>query len=272
MSVVSPARTVGVAPPPSADRTFFADVWDVTWRNFLTMMRTPQALVFAIIQPVLFVLLLRYAFGGAIRVPPGTSYVNYLMPGIFAQTVAFGAIGTAVGLTTDVRTGLLDRFRTLPMSRFAILAGRTAADLVRNIAVLVVMVGVGFAVGFRVHTNIAAFFGALGLVLLFGYALSWAFVALGLRMTNAEAAQAAGVPVVFLLVFASPAFVPLSTMPGWLQTVAGHQPLAALVNALRPLVLGGPTAQYVLSDIAWSCGLLVVFAALATLSYRRLNH
>ncbi|HEX4831689.1 MAG TPA: ABC transporter permease [Trebonia sp.] len=250
--------------------TIFQDIWDVTWRNLLSTLRQPQALVFSAIQPVLFVCLFRYAFGGAIHVP-GVAYVNFLMPGIFAQSVAFGAIGTAVGLSTDLRTGLLERFRTLPMSQFAILAGRTTADLIRNLFVLAVMVGIGFAVGFRVQTNAAAFLAALGLVVLFGYVFSWGFVALGLATGNAEAAQAAGVPVMFLLVFASPAFIPVQDMPGWLQSVAAHQPLAALVNALRPLVLGGPTASHVLSSVAWSAGLLVVFAVLSMLQYRRLT-
>lgn len=255
---------------PGKLRMAVSDSLDVTWRNLLSFARTPQALVFAVIQPVLFVLLFRYAFGGAIQVP-GIPYIDYLMPGIFAQAVAFGALGTAVGLSTDIRSGLLERFRTLPMSRMAILAGRTLADLARNLLVLVFMVGVGFAVGFRVHAGVPAFFAGLGLVVLFGYAMSWGFVALGLRVSDPEAAQAAGVPIMFLLVFASSAFVPLATMPGWLQTVAGHQPVNALVTALRPLVLGGPTASHVLVSLAWSCGMLVVFAPLALRQYQRLG-
>lgn len=250
-------------------RVAVADSIDVTWRNLLSMVRTPQAMVFALIQPILFVLLFRYAFGGAIHVP-GVPYIDYLMPGIFAQSVAFGAVGTAVGLTTDIHTGLLERFRTLPMSRLAILAGRTLADLLRNLVVLAIMVGVGFAVGFRIHAGVPALFAGLGLVALFGYALSWGFVSLALRVSNPEAAQAAGVPVMFLLVFASSAFVPLSSMPGWLQTVAAHQPLTALVNAFRPLTLGGPTAQHVLVSLTWSCGMLLVFSALALRQYQGL--
>lgn len=258
------------AASPGRLRMAITDSADVTWRNLLSMVRTPQALVFSLVQPVLFVLLFRYAFGGAIRVP-GIPYIDYLMPGIFAQSVAFGGLGTAVGLSMDIRSGLLERFRTLPMSRLAILAGRTLADLARNLVVLAIMVGVGFAVGFRIHEGVPAFLAGLGLVALFGYALSWGFVALGLRMTDPEAAQAAGVPVMFLLVFASSAFVPLATMPGWLQAVAGHQPLTALVTALRPLVLGGSTAHHILVCLAWSCGMLVVFATLALWQYRRLN-
>jgi ABC-2 type transport system permease protein/oleandomycin transport system permease protein len=262
--------TADVRPQPGRALIAIADTIDVAGRNLRTMLRMPQALVFALIQPVLFVLLFRYAFGGAIHVP-GIPYVDYLMPGIFAQSVAFGALGTAVGLATDLRSGLLERFRTLPMSRSAVLAGRTIADLARNLAVVAVMAGVGFAVGFRVHTSAVAFLAALGLVALFGYALSWAFVSLGLRISDPEAAQAAGVPVMFLLVFASSAFVPINTMPGWLQVVAAHQPLTALVTAVRALVLGGPTAGHVLASLAWSGGLLAGFALLAIGQYQRIS-
>lgn len=246
------------------------DSWDVAGRNVRNLLRTPQALIFATIQPIMFVLLFRYAFGGAIRVP-GVPYVDYLMPGIFAQSVAFGAMGTAVGLAYDLRSGLLERFRTLPMSRIAVVAGRTLADLVRNLVVVAVMAGVGFGVGFRVHTSTAGFLAALGLVALFAYALSWGFVALGLKVSDPEAAQGAGVPVMFLLVFSSSAFVPIRTMPGWLQAVGSRQPVTALVNAERALVLGGPARHLVLDSLAWSAGLLVAFAVLSTITYRRLG-
>ena len=149
-----------------------SDTADVAWRNLLTQLRTPQALVFATIQPVIFVLLFRYAFGGAIHVP-GTNYVDFLMPGIFAQTVAFGAVGTAVGLSGDLRTGILVRFRTLPMARIAVLGGRTVADLARNLLVVAVMTGVGFAAGFRSPHGAGGLLAALGLVVAFGYAISW---------------------------------------------------------------------------------------------------
>jgi ABC-2 type transport system permease protein len=248
----------------------FADTADVAWRNLLTLLRTPQALVFATIQPVIFVLLFRYAFGGAIRVP-GTDYVDFLMPGIFAQTVAFGAVGTAVGLSADVRTGILVRFRTLPMARIAVLGGRTVADLARNLLVVAVMTGVGFAAGFRSPHGAAGLLGALGLVVFFGYAVSWGFAALGLRVSDPEAAQAAAVPVVFLLVFTSAAFVPASAMPGWLQAFGTHQPVNALVSAERALILGGPAANDVLICLAWSAGMLIVFALLAARTYARMG-
>jgi ABC-2 type transport system permease protein len=263
--------TVPIARPRPGRLSMAAlDSLDVAGRNLRGLLRTPAQLVFATIQPIMFVLLFRYAFGGAIHVP-GTSYVDYLMPGIFAQAVAFGALGTAVGLAYDLKTGLLERFRTLPMSRLAILAGRTLADLVRNVAVVAVMAGVGFAVGFRIHTGTAGFLAALGLVTFFSFALSWGFVALGLVIKDPEAAQGAGVPIMFLLVFSSAAFVPLSTMPGWLQAFGARQPVTALVNAERALILGGGAAGHVVSSIAWSAGLLVGFAALATLVYQRMS-
>jgi ABC transporter DrrB family efflux protein len=246
-----------------------ADTVDVAGRNLRDLWRTPQAMVFATIQPVIFVLLFRYAFGGAIHVP-GVPYVDFLMPGIFAQAVAFGAIGTAVGLSADMSSGILARFRTLPMSRIAVLAGRTLADLVRNLVVVAVMTGVGFAVGFRTHSP-AGLLAALGLVAVFAYALSWAFVALGLRVSNPEAAQAAGVPVVFVLVFTSNAFVPLSSMPSWLRAFGEHQPVTALVTAERALMLGTPAAGAVASSLAWSAGTLIVFAAIAARTYQHMN-
>jgi ABC-2 type transport system permease protein len=259
-----------VAAALSGIGTAISDTADVAGRNLRTLLRTPQALVFATIQPVIFVLLFRYAFGGAIRVP-GTDYVDFLMPGIFAQTVAFGAVGTAVGLSADLRTGILVRFRTLPMARIAVLGGRTLADLARNLLVVAVMTGVGFAAGFRSPHGAAGLLGALGLVVVFGYALSWGFAALGLRVSDPEAAQAAGVPVVFLLVFTSAAFVPASAMPGWLQAFGTHQPVNALVSAERALILGGPAANDVLICLAWSAGLLLVFALLAARTYARMG-
>jgi ABC transporter DrrB family efflux protein len=247
-----------------------SDTFDVAGRNLRTLLRTPQALVFATIQPVIFVLLFRYAFGGAIRVP-GVDYVDYLMPGIFAQAVAFGAIGTAVGLSTDLRSGILVRFRTLPMARFAVLGGRTLADLARNLLVVAVMVGVGYAAGFRSANGAGGLLAALGLVVAFAYAVSWGFAALGLRVSDPEAAQAAAVPVIFLLVFTSAAFVPATSMPGWLQAFGTHQPVDALVTAERALILGGPAAHDVLISLAWSGGIFFVFALLATRAYARMG-
>jgi ABC-2 type transport system permease protein/oleandomycin transport system permease protein len=259
-----------VTAAPATIGSALSDTANVAWRNLLTQLRTPQALVFATIQPVIFVLLFRYAFGGAIHVP-GTNYVDFLMPGIFAQTVTFGAIGTAVGLSGDVRSGILVRFRTLPMARIAVLGGRTVADLARNLLVVAIMTGVGFAVGFRSPAGAVGLFAGLGLVVVFGYAISWGFASLGLRVSDPEAAQAAAVPVLFLLVFTSAAFVPSTAMPGWLQAFGTHQPVDALVNAERALILGGPAAHDVFVSLAWSGGMLIVFAILAVRTYVRMG-
>ena len=179
-----------------------SDTLAITWRNLLMLRRVPELLVFSTIQPVLFVLMFRYVFGGAIRVP-GVHYVDFLMPGIFAQTVTFGSINTGVVLAQDLGTGLIERFRSLPMARSAVLAGRTVADVVRNTLVVTLMVTVGFMVGFRVHTNAIAFLASVGLLLLFGFALSWVFALIGLSTANPESAQAAAFPLLAPLVFAS---------------------------------------------------------------------
>jgi ABC-2 type transport system permease protein/oleandomycin transport system permease protein len=250
-------------------RGALADIAAVTRRNLIAYRRVPQLVVFSTIQPVVFVLLFRYVFGGAIRDVPGGSYVDYLMPGIFAQTVVFGSIGTAVGLATDLNLGLNERFRSLPMARSAVLAGRTTADMTRNLFVVVLMFAVGFLIGFRVHTNVVAAVAGMLLVVLFGYAFSWVFAAVGLAVRDAETAQAAAFPVMAPLVFASTAFVPLRTMPGWLQPFAEHQPVSATVDAVRALVAGGPTFRPVLKALAWIAGILVVAAPLAVRRYRR---
>jgi len=241
----------------------------IAWRNLIGWRRVPQLLVFSTIQPVVFVLLFRYAFGGAIRVPGGVRYVDFLMPGIFVQTVVFGAMGTAIGLATDLKSGLLERFRTLPMSRSAVMAGRTLADLARNVFVVALMFAVGYAVGFRVHTSVVALIAALLIVLLFSYAMSWVFAVVGLAVGDPETAQAAAFPVLAPLVFASSVFVPVSTMPTWLQGFATHQPVSVVATAVRTLVLGGPAGSDSLQAVAWCVGILLVFAPLAVWRYKR---
>ena len=237
-------------------------------RNLRAMSRMPQVIVFSAIQPVIFVVMFRYVFGGAIRVP-GVDYVNFLMPGIFVQTVVFGGLNTVIGLSDDLGKGLIERFRSLPMARSAVLAGRTTADLVRNVGVVALMVLVGMLVGFRVQTDVLAFLAAIGLLLLFAFALSWVFALLALSVGNPEAAQAASFPPVAVLVFASSAFVPVASMPGWLQVWAEHQPVSVTVDAVRALVLGGPTASPVLQSLAWCIAITAVFAPLAVRRYRR---
>jgi ABC-2 type transport system permease protein/oleandomycin transport system permease protein len=245
-----------------------ADSLAVAQRNVIGMTRRPQLLGFVTIQPVLFVLMFRYVFGGSIRIP-GVSYTSYLMAGIFVTTVLFGAQNTAIGMAEDLHNGLIERFRSLPMARSAVLAGRVLADAVRNLFVLVLMLGVGYLVGFRLHTNLAALTAATGMLLLFGFAISWVTALLGLAAKSHEAAGAAALPLTVLLTFPSSAFLLTHNLPGPLRAYADHQPLTATVNAIRPLLLGGPTAAHAVAGVIWCLAVAAVFAPLAVLRYRR---
>jgi ABC-2 type transport system permease protein/oleandomycin transport system permease protein len=244
-----------------------SDALSIAKRNLISMTRTPQVLVFSTIQPVIFVLMFRYVFGGSIHIP-GVRYVDYLMAGIFVQTVTFGSINTGVGLAEDLQKGLIERFRSLAMARSAVLAGRTLADILRNLFVVILMVIVGSLVGFHLHTNALELLGAVAVLLLFGFAMSWVMALVGLLTKNAEAAQAAAFPLMALLVFASNSFVSTKTMPGPLRAYANHQPVSANVNAVRALLLGGPTLSKVLVAAAWSVGIVAVFAPFAVRRYR----
>ena len=246
-----------------------SDALAVARRNLIALFRVPTTVVFSTIQPVIFVLMFRYVFGGAIVPIPGVRYVDYLMAGIFVQTVTFGSINTGIGLATDLQTGLIERFRSLPMARSAVLAGRALADMVRNLFVILLMVAVGFLVGFRVHTGVIPFLTAIALLLLFGLAMSWIMALIGLGTGNPEAAQAAAFPLMALLVFASSVFVSTRTMPGPLRAYADHQPVSAAADAVRALVIGGATAGKVAAAVAWMVAITVVFAVLAVNRYRR---
>ena len=197
--------------------------------------------MFATVQPVIFVLMFRYVFGGAIHIDGAVPYVDYLMPGVFAQTVAFGAIQTGIGLAEDLHKGL---DRALPFAcrwlgrRCS--SGRTLADLVRNVFVMCLMVCIGYLVGFRVQTGVLGLLAGMAVMLLFGFSLTWIFAIIGLSVTNAETAQAASFPILAPLVFASSAFVVVGTMPGWLQGFAKYQPVSVAIDASRSLMLGGP--------------------------------
>jgi ABC-2 type transport system permease protein len=247
-----------------------ADAVTIAWRNLLNIRRNPQLLVFATIQPVIFVIMFRYVFGGALQnVVSNGSYINFLMPGIFVQTIVFGSLTTGVGLAEDLQKGLVDRFRSLPMARSAVLVGRTLADLVRNLFVVLLMCVVGYAVGWRTQTDAVAVLCGIGIVLAFSYALSWMFAIIGLVTRDSETAQAASFPILAPLVFASSAFVPVTTMPGWLQAFAKHQPVSVVVDAVRDLTIGGATRGDVLGALAWIVGIIVVFAPIAVSRYRR---
>lgn len=252
-----------------------------TGRYLKGYQRSPQMLVFSTIQPVMFVLLFRYVFGGAIQT--GGDYVNFLMPGIFAQTVLFGSTSTGVALAEDAGKGLLERFQSLPMSKLSVLVGRTLADVVRNIFVVVLMTLVGLMVGFRPQGGPVNLFLALSLIVVFGFAFSWVAAVIGLGAPSSEAAQAAIFPFIFPLTFASSAFVPTSGMPGPLKWFAEHQPVSIVVDAARTLVIGdvtsvpgspvvlleGSSASKLLLSLAWTAAITVIAAPLAVRAYRR---
>jgi ABC-2 type transport system permease protein/oleandomycin transport system permease protein len=246
------------------------DAIAVAHRNLIALFRVPTTLVFSTVQPVIFVLMFRYVFGGSIIVPGFPHYVDYLMPGIFVQTVTFGSINTGVGLAEDLSKGLIERFRSLAMARSAVLAGRTIADSVRNLLVIAIMVTVGFLVGFRDHRGVLGLLAAVGVMLLFGFAMSWVMALIGLSTGNAEAAQAASFPIMALLVFASNAFVSTRNMPGPLRAYANHQPVTATVTAVRALLnQTGAVARPLFTAVAWSVAIVAVFAPLAVRRYRQ---
>lgn len=237
-------------------------------RHLRHIPRNPELLVFATIQPVMFVVLFRYVFGGAIDVP-GRSYANFLMPGIFVQTIAFGSLMTGSGLVQDMTKGLIDRFRSLPIARSAVLVGRTLSDLVLNLFVAVVMLLVGVAVGFRPDGGATGLVLGFGLLLLIGYSFSWIAATVGLLVRTPEAMNSAGFIWIFPLTFVSSAFVPTETMPGWLRVFADHQPFTIMVNATRELMLDGSAGATGWQAIAWCAAILAVFIPLSVTLYRR---
>jgi len=245
-----------------------SDMLVLAKRSVLRIPRQPDLLVGFTIQPVMFVLLFVYVFGGAIQTP-GYDYVDYLMPGIITQTIAFGGFLTAVGLNEDLKKGLIDRFRSLPMARSAVLAGRTLADMVMNSLAILLMIGVGLLVGFRFGTSIPEILGGIALLLLFGYAFSWIFALMGLGASSPESAGSIGFLVVFPLTFISSAFVPVDSMPGALQAFAEVNPFTIVVDAVRSLFLGTPAGNSIWLGVLCSVGLLAVFAPLAVRRYRR---
>ena len=278
MTTTVAAPTVSGAPHSTGVmsnlRWLASDTATLTRRNILAVTRIPEALFFSTVQPIMFVLLFRYVFGGAIHTD-ATSYVNYLMPGIFVQTVAFGSVSTSIGLAEDLQKGIIERFRALPMSRGAVLLGRTTADLLRNIFVIVVMTVVGLLVGFRPTTGVVSYLAGVVLILFFAYALSWGFAIVGLSAPNSETAQVMSFPLIFPLTFISAAFVPLSSMPSWLQGFATYRPFSVTVSACRSLMVGAAstgtgksTSFWVWQSLAWTVILLIVFVPLAIRKYR----
>jgi ABC-2 type transport system permease protein/oleandomycin transport system permease protein len=237
-------------------------------RSLLRIPRQPDLLVGFTVQPILFVLLFVYVFGGAIQTP-GFDYVDFLIPGIIVQSICFGGFVTALGLADDLKKGLMDRFRSLPMTRSALLTGRTLGDVVTNVVQLVVMFTVGLLVGFNFSSSVGEVIAGIALCLLIGYAFSWVFAFIGLTASSPEAANAYGFTILFPLTFVSSAFVPVDSMPGWLQPIAEHNPFTYMVDAARALFLGTPTGNDVWLALAWTIGIIVVFAPLSAWRYRR---
>jgi ABC-2 type transport system permease protein/oleandomycin transport system permease protein len=260
-------------PSLSGTRSAIADARVVTGRNLLHFVRQPQLLIFSTIQPIMFVLLFVYVFGGAVAgsLPGGVGYADYLLPGIFVQSVAFRATQTAVGLSEDLERGVVDRFRSMPMARSAVLLGRTVADLVRNIVIIALMIVVGYLVGFSFHAGLLQAIASVAVVSAFGFAMSWIFAYVALTVRGAEAAQSAGFVVIFPLVFASSVFVPVSSMPSWLQAVAKANPVSLTANTARSYALERGVPSSLGATSAWIAGLLVVFIPLCVWRYRRMS-
>ncbi len=249
-------------------RRLVSDTMIVAERNLIRLPRAPELLLAFTVQPIMFLLLFRYVFGGAISTP-GYSYVDYLVPGIMVQNIAFGGFVTAIGLNEDVHKGLIDRFRSLPMARAAVLAGRTLSDVVTNALSITILLVTGLIIGFVFHTSVADGVTGLGLLLLFGYAFSWFFAFVGLLVSSPESANSVGFIAVFPLTFISSAFVPVQSMPSVLRAFAEVNPFTIVVDAMRHLWLGGPHASSVWEAFVWVFVIMAVFAPLAVARYRR---
>ncbi|MFD2422096.1 ABC transporter permease [Amycolatopsis pigmentata] len=252
----------------------------ITWRNLVNVRRNPDWLMAATVQPIMFVLLFAYVFGGAIGgAAGGQAYREFLIAGIFVQTVAFNSAFTVIGFANDLQRGIIDRFRSLPMSRLAVILGRTTSDLVISVVALVVMSLCGLVVGWRIRGSLVDAVGAYLVILLFAWSLTWVGALIGLLARSVEVAQSAGLIWMFPLTFISSAFVPLDTLPGILRTIAEWNPFTAVINATRQLFgnsfgtppTGWPSEHAVLYSILCCIALIGIFAPLATARYRRVS-
>ncbi len=264
--------TTRFARPPITARFHWAvaDSLTMMQRNLLLWVRVPAMIMFTIVQPIMFILLFRYVFGGAIPVHgiPG-GYVNYLVPGIIAQTAAFTSFGTAVALALELKKGSIDRLRSMPMARSAVLLGRLGADLVRLLVVMLILVAIGYAVGFRFENGVLPALGMFLLALGFGLVVCAISAFTGLAIKDEEAVQAFGFIWVFPLTFVSAAFVLVHSMPGWMQAFANNQPVSIIIEEMRALAIGGPLVQHGWQSAVWLLGLFAIFGPLAVRAYRR---
>lgn len=280
----TPTDTKPVVTPPKRVRVSLGhavkDAWVITRRNLVRSIRIPQLLLVSFLQPIMFLFLFTFVFGGAIgqTIPDaaGGEYINWLMPGLMVQLAAFGSGQTAFGLSEDIGNGVIDRFRSLPMARSGVLAGRTTADLIRNVVTISFMVLVGVPMGFRYQNGFLPLVGGILLAGAFTYAMSWVMASVGLTVKNPEAVQSAVFFPIFPLVFASSVFVPTETMPEWLRAFADNQPITVTTDALRGLILGADalspgqtTTGMVFLSLVWVAVITLVFAPIAVRIYRR---
>ena len=264
--------TIAVPENPSPlvrGRWALSDTLTITKRNLLVWTRVPAYIVFTVIQPVIFVLMFRYVFGGAIHVPVKGGYVNFLMPGIIAQTAAFATFGTAIALAQELQKGVIDRLKSMPMARSAVLTGRLVADTLRMLVTVLIVIGVGYAVGFRFENGAIPAILMVLMGIFFGVCIALISAFTGLAIGDEESVQAFGLIWLFPLTFLSSAFVPIQSMPGWLQAFANNQPVTYVVDTMRGLALGGPIASPLWKSLIWLIGILVVFGPLAVRAYKR---
>jgi ABC transporter DrrB family efflux protein len=265
--------TTAVPSGPSAlvrGRWAVSDTLTITRRNLLVWLRVPAYIVFTVVQPVIFVLMFRYVFGGAIHAPGiKGGYVNFLMPGIIAQTAAFATFGTAISLAQELKKGVIDRLKSMPMARSAVLAGRLVADTLRMLVTVLIVIGVGYAVGFRFENGVIPAILMIAMGIFLGVSICMISAFTGLAIGDEEAVQAFGLIWLFPVTFLSSAFVPIQTMPGWLQAFANNQPVTYVVDTMRALALGGPVASSLWKSLVWLIGILVVFGPLAVRAYKR---
>jgi ABC transporter DrrB family efflux protein len=249
-------------------RRLIPDTLVMAERNLVRLPRNPELLLGFTVQPIMFVLLFAYVFGGALETPGYDDYIDFLIPGIIAQNIAFGGFVTALGLAEDMTKGLIDRFRSLPTARASVLAGRTLADIVTNLVAVLILLATGLVIGFSFDASFVEVLAGFGLLLLFGFAFSWVFALIGLSVSTPEAANGIGFTLIFPITFISSAFVPVESMPNGLQQVAEANPVSVVVDALRALWLDGPTDGNLLLAVGWCLVIIAVFAPLAVAKYR----
>ncbi|HLX47244.1 MAG TPA: ABC transporter permease [Streptosporangiaceae bacterium] len=269
ITVPAPTPAPGAPGLLTTARWAITDTLTITRRNLLVWLRVPAYIMFTVIQPVMFVLLFRYVFGGAIRVPGGLNYVNFLMPGIIGQTAAFATVGTAISLAQELKKGVIDRLRSMPMARSAVLAGRLTADTGRMLITTLIVIGVGYAVGFRFTNGAGPAILMVALATVFGLAMCCIAAYTGLAIGDEESVQAFGLVWLFPVTFLSSAFVPIRTMPGWLQAFANNQPVTYVIDTMRALAVGGPVWPSLWKSLLWLAGILIVFGPLAVRAYKR---